>query len=65
MIQYKDAINLLPNANYIYADVTISEIEAVNAHVYMTEIDGILILGTTEQVEALAAKELVSGPMKF
>lgn len=45
-------------AECLYANVTDAEIEALEVTHYMTEINGVKYVGTSEPVEALAAKQL-------
>lgn len=64
-MKYTEAKNLLASAEFIYGDVTQDEIDAVEQQKYVSELDGVKILGTLTAVEELADKELKAGSMSF
>jgi len=53
-MKYSEIKNVLPNANYGYIDFTPEQVEALTVEHYLTEINGVAVLGTVEPVEALA-----------
>ena len=62
-MKYSDALELLPNATYIYSDVSDDVLNNLAIAHYVSELDGVKILGTNEPVEGLT--ELVAGSMSF
>lgn len=64
-MKYSDAIQLMPNASYIYINVTEEEIADVQLHKYVSYLDDVAILGTDLPVEELEDKELIAGSISF
>lgn len=64
-MQYFDAIRVLPTATHIYADVTDKEVAKLTGTFYVTQIDGVTVVGTQEVIKSLDSKELVPGKMNF
>lgn len=55
---YQDLKNLLPNADHFYHDVTEDEMALFEVHKFVTEYQGVRIVGTEVPVQALAGKEV-------
>ena len=64
-MRYIDAANLLPSAEYIYADVTDAEVAKVKIVHYLTSFEGRTILGTLEPIDKLSSKLLTPGSVTF
>lgn len=64
-MKYIDAINLIPVANYIYADVTEAELSKVKIQHFVSTLEEKTILGTLEPIDKLSSKELIPGSMSF
>lgn len=64
-MKYIDAMQLLPSASYIYADVTEAELAKVKIAHYVSELEGKTILGTSEPIDKLSSKLLVPGSITF
>jgi hypothetical protein len=63
-MNYTDASNLLPLAQYIYFDVSAADLAKIKVAHYVTYFDEKIILGTLEPIKTLADKELTK-QMKF
>ena len=64
-MRYIDAIELMPSAAYIYADVTEAELAKVKVAHYVSMLEDKTILGTLEPIEKLSSKLLSPGAMSF
>lgn len=62
-MKYTDAKEMLPNAEFIYADVTQEQIDLVTTPHYVSDVAGVKILGTNEPIEGLI--ELLPGSVSF
>jgi|688.fasta_scaffold00131_78 hypothetical protein len=64
-MRYIDAIELLPSASYIYADVTSTELAKIKIAHYTSELEGKTIVGTSEPIDKLSSKLLIPGSITF
>jgi hypothetical protein len=64
-MKYIDAFNLLPQANYIYIDVTEAELAKIKIPHFMSFLEEKQIVGTLEPIDKLASKELTPGTITF
>lgn len=62
-MKYSDAKNLVPNATHLYVGATQEQIDAVVGQKYVSEFEGVSILGINEPVDGLV--ELIAGSMSF
>jgi hypothetical protein len=62
-MKYSDAKNLIPSAAHVYVGATQEQIDAVNVQKYVSEFEGVSILGTLEPVAGLT--ELLLGSVSF
>ena len=62
-MKYSDAKNLIPSAAHLYVGVTQEHIDAVTTQKYVSEFEGVSILGTLEPIDSLV--ELLPGSMSF
>lgn len=63
-MNYSEASNLLPLAQFIYFDVSEADMAKIKVAHYVTYFEEKTILGTLEPIKALAEKELTK-QMKF
>jgi hypothetical protein len=64
-MNYFEVKNLLPNAEFIYVDVTDKELAEIDVPFYQSELEGKVILGTTTPIQELSKKELKAGSVSF
>lgn len=64
-IRYTDAAQLVPTAQFIYVALTQEEIDSASMQKYVSEFEGVKILGTLEPIESLSQKELKVGAVSF
>ena len=64
-VSFTEALALLPNATFIYSNVTDKELSEVSVTKYSTMVENVRIIGTLEPIPALESKELVAGSMSF
>lgn len=58
---YQQAAEFI-TAKFIYENVTQEEIDAVKTSKYVTQVDGVKLLGVEVEIEALADKLLMPSP---
>lgn len=64
-IRYTDVAQLVPTARFIYVALTQEEIDSASVQKYVSEFEGVKILGTLEPIESLSQKELKVGAVSF
>ncbi len=64
-MNYFEAKNLLPNAEFIYVDVTETELAKIDVPFYQSELESKIILGTATPIQELSKKELKAGSVSF
>ena len=60
---YQEAKGLLPNANFIYTDVSDKQLSSITLQCYVSELNGERIVGTLEPIAKL--NELKAGSLSF
>ncbi len=59
-MDFLEATQYIPNVKFIYVDVTKEEIAKVMVPKFATTINGVSLLGTNYEVEALADRKLTA-----
>ena len=62
-MNYQDVQNLLPNATFLYANLTQEQVDSVTEQKYVSDFEGAKIMGTMEAIEGLTP--MIAGSTSF